>query len=81
MFPYYQRIGKKEIRMGGPLYLACIRHGTWPIDYQKWVTPEKYYVSFPHSAFNIYALREERPHILHHKNNYFLSHKGEDRER
>ena len=38
---------------------------------------EKYYVTFPHSAFNIYSLRENRQSISHHENNFFLSYNGE----
>jgi len=53
-------------------------HSAWYVAYRlsKWIIPEKYYVSFPHSAFNIYTLRKERPNILHHKNNFFLEYEG-----
>lgn len=43
----------------------------------RWIVPEKYYVTFPHSMFNIYSLRENRQLISHHQNNFFLSHNGE----
>jgi len=43
----------------------------------KWIVPEKYYVTFPHSVFNIYSLRENRQLISHHENNFFLSYDGQ----
>ena len=51
-------------------------HSAWYVSHRlsKWVVPEKYYVSFPHAAFNIYSLREHRPMINHKTNNFFLSH-------
>jgi len=54
-------------------------HSAWYVSSRlsKWITPEKYYISFPHSAFNIYSLREHRQTISHHENNFFLSHNGE----
>ncbi len=54
-------------------------HSAWYVSSRlsKWITPEKYYISFPHSAFNIYSLREHRQIISHHENNFFLSHNGE----
>lgn len=54
-------------------------HSAWYVASRlsKWVVPDKYYISFPHSMFNIYDLRAHRPNILHHQNNFFLSHEGE----
>tara|TARA_R110002110_G_scaffold3737_7_gene19347 strand:- start:627 stop:1514 length:888 start_codon:yes stop_codon:yes gene_type:complete len=54
-------------------------HSAWYVASRlsKWIVPEKYYISFPHSAFNIYSLREHRQQISHHENNFFLSHLGE----
>lgn len=53
-------------------------HSAWYVSQRlsKWITPEKYYVSFPHAAFNIYTLREHRPMINHHSNNFFLTSGG-----
>lgn len=53
-------------------------HSAWYASQRlsKWITPEKYYVSFPHAAFNIYTLREHRPMINHHSNNFFLTSGG-----
>ena len=54
-------------------------HSAWYVASRlsKWIVPDKYYISFPHSAFNIYSLRGMRSDILHHQNNFFLSHEGE----
>lgn len=54
-------------------------HSAWYVASRlsKWIVPEKYYVSFPHSAFNIYSLRSMRSDIMHHENNFFLSHEGQ----
>ena len=54
-------------------------HSAWYVASRlsKWIVPEKYYISFPHSMFNIYDLRAQRSKISHHKNNFFLSHQGE----
>jgi hypothetical protein len=53
-------------------------HSAWYVSQRlsKWITPEKYYVSFPHAAFNIYTLREHRAMISHHHNNFFLTSAG-----
>jgi hypothetical protein len=50
-------------------------HSAWYVSQRlsKWITPQKYYVSFPHSAFNIYTLREHRLMINHHSNNFFVT--------
>jgi len=41
-----------------------------------WLTPEKYYVSFPMSAYNIYSLRRVRKMIKDKDKNFFLTHEG-----
>jgi hypothetical protein len=43
----------------------------------KWITPEKYYVSFPMSVYDISAIRASRKLIGHRKDNFFLSYGGE----
>jgi hypothetical protein len=40
----------------------------------KWLVPEKYFVSFPMSAHDIYSLREHRKEIANPKANFFLTH-------
>ena len=54
-------------------------YSAWKVAYKisRWVTPHKYYVSFPMSAYNIYSIREHRKLINHKCNNFFLSHNGE----
>jgi len=39
----------------------------------KWLTPDKYFVSFPMAAYNIYSLREYRKQIADKKGNFFLT--------
>ena len=53
-------------------------HSAWYISYRisKWVIPQKYYVSFPHSIHDIYQLRADRLAISHTRKNYFLTHEG-----
>jgi len=41
-----------------------------------WLTPEKYYVSFPMAAHNIYSLRKVRKMIKDKKKNFFLTYEG-----
>jgi hypothetical protein len=43
----------------------------------KWITPHKYYVSFPLSVYDVYQIREFRKDISHRENNFFLTYKGE----
>jgi hypothetical protein len=43
----------------------------------RWLTPDKYYVSFPMSAYNVYEIRDYRKLINHKTNNFFLSYDGE----
>jgi len=42
----------------------------------KWVVPEKYYVTFPMSAYNIYTLRKYRRQISEISKNWFLTYDG-----
>jgi hypothetical protein len=42
----------------------------------QWVVPDKYFVTFPMSAYNVYALRNSRAKISDFENNFFLTHNG-----
>mgnify|MGYP003638459459 CR=1 FL=1 len=42
----------------------------------KWVVPEKYFISFPMSAYNIYDLRKHRRAISDPSNNFLMRHDG-----
>jgi len=42
-----------------------------------WLTPEKYYISFPMAAHNIYSLRKARKMIKDNKKNFFLTYEGQ----
>ena len=42
----------------------------------KWVVPEKYFISFPMSAYNIYDLRQHRREISDPSNNFLMKHDG-----
>jgi hypothetical protein len=42
-----------------------------------WLTPEKYYISFPMVAYNIYSLRKVRKMIKDKKKNFFLTYEGQ----
>ena len=44
----------------------------------KWLTPDKYFVSFPMAAYNIYSLREYRKQIADKKGNFFLTYKNKN---
>ena len=41
-----------------------------------WMVPHKYFVVFPMSAYNVYALKNLRPKISDFENNFFLMHGG-----
>ena len=43
----------------------------------RWITPDKYYVSFPMSTYDVYKLREHRSLIKSRTNNFFLSYDGD----
>ena len=49
-------------------------HSAWKTSYKisQWLTPEKYYVSFPMSAYDIYDLRQYRKQINKKGTNFFL---------
>ena len=38
----------------------------------QWVVPDKYFVTFPMSAYNVYALRNSRAKISDFENNFFF---------
>ena len=42
----------------------------------KWVIPDKYYITFPMSIYNVYTVRKFRRKISDTKANWFLTHKG-----
>jgi hypothetical protein len=54
-------------------------YSSWSCAYKisKWITPDKYYVSFPMSAYDIYSVREHRKIIKHKTNNLFLCYNGD----
>ena len=54
-------------------------HSAWRVASRisRWIIPDKYYVSFPMSAYNVYSIREHRQLIAHKENNFFLSHDGD----
>ena len=43
----------------------------------KWITPNKYYVSFPMSVYDVESIRAYRKEIKQQKTNFFLRHDGE----
>ncbi len=43
----------------------------------QWITPDKYYVSFPMAIYDIYHIRDCRKQINHRCDNFFLSYDGE----
>ena len=54
-------------------------YSAWKVAFQisQWITPEKYYVSFPLAVYDIYGIRNHRKLINHKTNNFFLSYDGE----
>ena len=54
-------------------------HSAWRAAFRisKWITPEKYFVSFPMAAYNVYAARAYRKQIKHKTQNFFLSYEGQ----
>ena len=54
-------------------------YSAWKVAYKisQWVTPDKYYVSFPLAAYDVYSIRDYRKLINHKENNFFLSYDGE----
>jgi len=55
-------------------------HSAWRVAYNisHWLVPEKYFISFPMSTYDIYVLREHRQAISSRINNLFLSHDGKN---
>jgi len=54
-------------------------HTAWKCAHNisKWIVPDKYYVSFPMSAYDIYSVRDHRKLIKHKTNNLFLCYDGD----
>jgi len=54
-------------------------YSAWKVAFKisKWITPDKYYVSFPMSAYDVYDIRQHRQLINHKTNNFFLSYDGD----
>lgn len=54
-------------------------HSAWHVGNKisPWLVPDKYYISFPMSAYNIYSLRSARKQIRDKKKNFFLTHEGQ----
>jgi len=54
-------------------------YSAWKVAHKisQWVTPDKYYVSFPMSVYDPYILRGYRKLINHKTNNFFLSYDGD----
>lgn len=54
-------------------------YSAWKVAFKisQWVAPDKYYVSFPLSAYDVYRVREHRTEINHKTNNFFLSYDGD----
>ena len=54
-------------------------YSAWKVAHKisQWVTPDKYYVSFPLAVYDIYRIRDYRKLINHRDNNFFLSYDGE----
>lgn len=54
-------------------------YSAWKVAFKisQWMTPDKYYVSFPMSAYDVYRIREHRQQINHKTNNFFLSYDGD----
>jgi hypothetical protein len=54
-------------------------YSAWKVAFKlsQWITPDKYYVSFPMSAYDVHSIREYRPLIKHKENNFFLSYDGD----
>jgi len=54
-------------------------YSAWKVAFKisQWITPDKYYVSFPMSVYDIYSVRAHRHLISHKTHNFFLSYDGE----
>ena len=53
-------------------------HSAWYVSYRisKWVVPKKYFVSFPHNAYDYWSLREHRKQLFNINRNFFFTHEG-----
>jgi hypothetical protein len=53
-------------------------HSAWWVSFRisKWVIPKKYFVSFPHSVYDYWSLREFRKQLSKTKRNFFFTHEG-----
>jgi len=53
-------------------------HSAWRTAYNisQWVVPQKYFISFPLSAYDIHSVREHRRAISNKESNFFLMHDG-----
>ena len=51
-------------------------HCAWRVAHNisQWITPDKYYISFPLSAFDVYQVRTWRREISDPKKNFFFTH-------
>ena len=50
----------------------------WYVSFKisRWVVPEKYFISFPMAAHDIYSIREHRLEIAKENKNFILTHEG-----
>ena len=53
-------------------------YGSWRAanHISKWIVPEKYFISFPMSAYNIHEIRNHRISIADPLTNFFMQHEG-----
>ena len=53
-------------------------HSAWWVSFRisKWVIPKKYFVSFPHNAYDFWTLREHRKQLFNTTKNFFFTHEG-----
>jgi hypothetical protein len=54
-------------------------YSAWSVAYKisKWIRPQKYYVSFPLTAYSLDSLREHRLSIANKEKNFFLSYNNQ----
>ena len=53
-------------------------YSAWYTAYKisRWILPEKYYISFPLAAYDVYDVRQHRKEISNPKTNFFFSYEG-----
>ena len=78
---YYVQINPKD-RDRRDSYGWSVLYGAysaWKVAYKisQWLTPDKYYVSFPMAAYDVNLVRDYRKLINHREDNFFLSYDGE----